>query len=126
MPPGTIATEFCSRRSPRISSPASFSTVLLIPRSRRFALNASRSRGPRSEQQTKGREIMALTISVNGESEPLTAETLAALVAVKAEQTNRTGIAVALNGAVVPRTAWEATALLPGDRIEIVRVLQGG
>ncbi|MBV8745321.1 MAG: sulfur carrier protein ThiS [Xanthobacteraceae bacterium] len=69
---------------------------------------------------------MAQTISVNGEDEPLSTDTLAALVAVKAQQTNRTGIAVAVNGAVVPRTAWEATALRPGDRIEIVRVLQGG
>jgi len=69
---------------------------------------------------------MAPTISVNGESEPLTAETVAALVAEKAQQTNRTGIAVAVNGAVVPRTAWAVTTLRPGDRIEIVRVLQGG
>ncbi|MFZ0840487.1 MAG: sulfur carrier protein ThiS [Xanthobacteraceae bacterium] len=69
---------------------------------------------------------MASTISVNGESEPLTAETVAALVAEKAQQTNRTGIAVAVNGAVVPRTAWDVTTLRPGDRIEIVRVLQGG
>ena len=69
---------------------------------------------------------MAPTISVNGESEPLIAETLAALVAEKAQQTNRTGIAAAVNGAVVPRTAWDATTLRPGDRIEIVRVLQGG
>ncbi len=69
---------------------------------------------------------MAPTISVNGESEPLIAETVAALVADKAQHPNRSGIAVAVNGAVVPRTAWEATALRPGDRIEIVRVLQGG
>ena len=69
---------------------------------------------------------MASTISVNGESVPLTAETVAALVAEKAQQTNRTGIAVAVNGAVVPRTAWDVTTLRPGDRIEIVRVLQGG
>jgi sulfur carrier protein len=69
---------------------------------------------------------MTATISVNGQDEPLGAETLSALVAEKAQQTNRTGIAVALNGAVVPRTAWEATTLRPGDRIEIVRVLQGG
>jgi sulfur carrier protein len=69
---------------------------------------------------------MASTISVNGESEPLTAETVAALVAERAQQTNRTGIAVAVNGAVVPRTAWDVTTLRPGDRIEIVRVLQGG
>ena len=69
---------------------------------------------------------MAPTISVNGESQPLIAATLAALVAEKAQQTNRAGVAVAVNGTVVPRTAWEATALRPGDRIEIVRVLQGG
>ncbi len=69
---------------------------------------------------------MAPTISVNGESEPLIANTLADLVAAKAQQTNRTGIAVAVNGAVVPRTAWDVTTLRPGDRIEIVRVLQGG
>ena len=69
---------------------------------------------------------MASTISVNGESEPLTAETVAALVAEKGRQTNRTGIAVAVNGVVVPRTAWDVTTLRPGDRIEIVRVLQGG
>ena len=69
---------------------------------------------------------MTATILVNGQDEPLSAETLSALIAEKAQQTNRTGIAVAVNGAVVPRTAWEATALHPGDRIEIVRVLQGG
>lgn len=69
---------------------------------------------------------MAPRILVNGESEPLIAETLAALVVEKAQQTNRTGIAVAVNGAVVPRAAWDVTALHPGDRIEIVRVLQGG
>ncbi len=69
---------------------------------------------------------MTPTISVNGEDEPLSTDTLAALVTVKAQQTNRTGIAVAVNGAVVPRTAWEATTLRAGDRVEIVRVLQGG
>ena len=88
----------------------------------RFAL----ARASGMNNKINEREIMAPTISVNGESEPLIAETLAALMAEKAQQTNRTGIAVAVNGAVVPRTAWEATALRPGDRIEIVRVLQGG
>ncbi len=36
------------------------------------------------------------------------------------------GIAVALNGAVVPRAAWPQTALKPGDSVEIVRARQGG
>jgi sulfur carrier protein len=69
---------------------------------------------------------MDATIHVNGAEEPLGVTTVAALVAQKAEQSNPRGIAVAINGAVVPRAAWADTALEPGDRVEIVRVLQGG
>jgi sulfur carrier protein len=65
-------------------------------------------------------------IKVNGESEPLAAATLAALLAEKAVDTEQKGIAVALNGAVVPRAAWPQTALKAGDRVEIVRARQGG
>jgi sulfur carrier protein len=65
-------------------------------------------------------------IRVNGESEPLAAATLDALLAEKAIDTEQKGIAVALNGAVVPRAAWPATKLQPGDSIEIVRARQGG
>jgi sulfur carrier protein len=36
------------------------------------------------------------------------------------------GIAVALNGTVVPRTDWSMTPLNPGDSVEIVRARQGG
>jgi len=66
------------------------------------------------------------TIRVNGESEPLAAATVEALLAEKAVDTGQRGIAVALNGAVVPRTAWRDTALKPGDSVEIVRARQGG
>jgi sulfur carrier protein len=65
-------------------------------------------------------------IRVNGESEPLGAATLEALVAEKAADTAQRGIAVALNGAVVPRAAWRDTQLHPGDSVEIVRARQGG
>ncbi len=65
-------------------------------------------------------------IQVNGASEPLAAATLAALLADKAVDTAQRGIAVALNGAVVPRSAWPATPLRPGDSVEIVRARQGG
>jgi len=66
------------------------------------------------------------TIRVNGESEPLAVTTVEALLAEKAVDTGQRGIAVALNGAVVPRTAWHDTPLKPGDSIEIVRARQGG
>ena len=69
---------------------------------------------------------MRSTIRVNGTEQPLRADTIAALVAEKAEQAQARGIAVAVNGAVVLRAAWPATPLKPGDRVEIVRVLQGG
>ncbi len=66
------------------------------------------------------------TINVNGKSEALAAATLAALLAEKAVDISQRGIAVALNGAVVPRAAWPATPLKPGDNVEIVRARQGG
>jgi len=66
------------------------------------------------------------TIRVNGESEPLAAATLDALLTEKAVDTGQRGIAVALNGSVVPRTAWRDTTLRPGDSVEIVRARQGG
>jgi sulfur carrier protein len=66
------------------------------------------------------------TIRINGESEPLAAATLAALLEEKAVDTAQRGIAVALNGAVIPRASWAATALKPGDSVEIVRARQGG
>jgi sulfur carrier protein len=65
-------------------------------------------------------------IRVNGESEPFVAATLEALLTEKAVDTRQRGIAVALNGAVVPRAAWANTALAPGDSVEIVRARQGG
>jgi sulfur carrier protein len=66
------------------------------------------------------------TISVNGETEALAAASLEALLAEKAVDTSQRGIAVALNGAVVPRAAWPATLLRAGDSVEIVRARQGG
>jgi sulfur carrier protein len=70
--------------------------------------------------------MSAATIRVNGESEPLAAATLDALLAEKTADTAQRGIAVALNGSVVPRAAWRDTALKPGDSVEIVRARQGG
>ncbi len=35
-------------------------------------------------------------------------------------------VAVELNGAIVPRSAWPATALNDGDRLEIVHAIGGG
>ena len=36
------------------------------------------------------------------------------------------GVAVAVNGEVVPRSRWEAVALRDGDRVEVLTAAQGG
>jgi sulfur carrier protein len=65
-------------------------------------------------------------IRINGQDELLSVPTLSALLEDKAVDTGQRGIAVALNGAVVPRAAWKETSLRAGDTIEIVRARQGG
>src|SRR5439155_22781467 len=65
-------------------------------------------------------------IRVNGADEPLSVPTLSALLALKDIPPERRGIAIALNGAVVPRTAWSTTPLRAGDAVEIVLARQGG
>jgi sulfur carrier protein len=65
-------------------------------------------------------------IHVNGQDVPLAAATVADLLAEQDLDVGGRGIAVALNGSVIPRSAWGKTALSPGDAIEIVRAKQGG
>ena len=65
------------------------------------------------------------TIRINGESEPLVVS-LAALLEAREIALDSRGVAVAVNGAVVPRQAWRDTRLAPGDDVEIVRARQGG
>lgn len=38
----------------------------------------------------------------------------------------RRGVAVALNDAVVPRSAWSETPLADGDRLLVIQATQGG
>ena len=65
-------------------------------------------------------------ICVNGHDMPLGAATVADFLAQQTVDVGPRGIAVALNGSVVPRSAWSETALKPGDNIEIVRAMQAG
>lgn len=71
---------------------------------------------------------MSIEIVVNGEAETCGAVSIAALLHLRGAiaDPQRRGIAVALNGALVPRGAWDTTTLSPGDRIEIVRAAVGG
>lgn len=36
------------------------------------------------------------------------------------------GVAVAIDGEVIPRAAWETHALIPDARVEVLTAMQGG
>lgn len=65
-------------------------------------------------------------IRLNGTERSVTAATIAALIEELQIPGAQRGIAVAVNGALVPRAAWSARMLASGDEIEIVRAFQGG
>lgn len=74
---------------------------------------------------------LSLTLSLNGESCTFTPvagspPSLAALLGSLASPLPARGVAVAVNGALVPRQHWPHHPLNAGDVVEIVKALQGG
>ena len=69
---------------------------------------------------------MSATIRVNGEKRVVSAATLDELLREETIDPEAKGVAVAINGSVVPRRAWSATRLAAGDAVEIVKPFSGG
>lgn len=67
-----------------------------------------------------------VAIQVNGEPRESAAATLQELLQEEGLDPSRRGIAIALDGAVVRRTAWAETPLAPGSVVEIVKPASGG
>jgi sulfur carrier protein len=65
-------------------------------------------------------------VSVNGEARPLRAATVAELLGELGLGTSPRGVAVALDGEIVPRGRWGDRELAEGARVEIVTATQGG
>jgi sulfur carrier protein len=66
-----------------------------------------------------------MKVIVNGVPDEVDDElTVAQLVAARADDRRR--VAVARNGEVVPRSAWEATRLRDGDAVEVLAPVAGG
>jgi sulfur carrier protein len=67
----------------------------------------------------------AIGVRLNGEPRELrpgtTVEDVISLISPEAR-----GVAVAVNGDVVPRSAWAATTVAAGDRLEVLTAAQGG
>jgi len=66
-----------------------------------------------------------MTVVVNGEPQrwdgPMTLADAVALLTSAAS-----GVAAAVNGDVIRRTAWASTQLADGDEVEVITAVQGG
>jgi sulfur carrier protein len=70
-----------------------------------------------------------MRVIVNGDARVLPdGATVAELVRLTAGENGRAGrgTAVAVDAEVVPRGAWESTELREGQRVELLRAIQGG
>jgi sulfur carrier protein len=68
-----------------------------------------------------------MTTLVNGETRELPdGTTVTALVADLGLPAGGRGVAVAIDGEVVPRAEWQTRALADGARVEVLTAMQGG
>jgi sulfur carrier protein len=68
-----------------------------------------------------------VTIELNGSACDLPdGAMLEDAIAVSGVHESRRGVAVAVDGEVVPRAEWEQTALADGAKVEVLQAVQGG
>lgn len=67
-----------------------------------------------------------MKVVVNGESKELSAGTTIEAVVADVGAGARLGVAVAVNGEVVPRSTWSEATLNEGDQVEVLRAIGGG
>jgi sulfur carrier protein len=68
-----------------------------------------------------------MTIELNGERVELPEDaSVAVAVDCAGGGERRDGVAVAVNGEVVPRSQWDETTLVEGQRVEVLGAIQGG
>lgn len=65
-----------------------------------------------------------MQIEFNGETTQVTATTILALL--EERDISLRGVAVALNGSVVPKSNWNETSLQDGDVVDVVTAAAGG
>jgi len=67
-----------------------------------------------------------MNLTVNGQPAEISFERIADLLRAQGLDPDRNGIAVAVNGSVIPRRVWGDHRLRDGDDVEIITAMQGG
>ena len=72
--------------------------------------------------------MVHMELKVNGEARRFEGDALNVVDLLRALEVDpsQTGIAVAVNWSVVPRSTWEGTTVKSGDEIEVITARQGG
>lgn len=74
-----------------------------------------------------GMKSEMITITANGEERHLPSDaTVVGLLDEMGIDAEQSGIAVAVDDAVVPRSEWSRTTLPEGARVEVITATQGG
>jgi sulfur carrier protein len=66
-----------------------------------------------------------ISVELNGEAQELRDDATVADAVAAAGAPDR-GVAVAVDGEVVPRATWLRTVLTQGQRVEVLQAVQGG
>ena len=66
-----------------------------------------------------------MQLTVNGRSREVTGDLSVGALVAQLTAAPR-GVAVAVNGEVVPRSTWATAGLRDGDRVEVLTAAQGG
>lgn len=68
-----------------------------------------------------------MNVVLNGERRQLTSDaTVREAVTATGAPSEGRGVAVAIDGEVVPRRLWDEVSLREGQRVEVVQAVQGG
>ena len=67
-----------------------------------------------------------MRLTVNGRELVESGDGLSVATLVERLTEARRGVAVAVNGAVVPRSTWATSRLADGDSVEVLTATQGG
>jgi sulfur carrier protein len=65
-------------------------------------------------------------IELNGRDVEVEARATVADAVTASGASERRGVAVAVEGEVVPRSEWEATPLREGQQVDVLQAVQGG
>ena len=71
-------------------------------------------------------DVGVVAIAVNDESRVVAADSSLAALLADLRFAERRGVAVAVNGTVVPRSNWPGHVLREADRVLVIRATQGG